>query len=321
MVGIDRRTLLGSVELSVVVPVYGCCSCLEELYRRLTAVVHALVPTYEIVFVDDCSPDGAWNPLVNLADRDRNVQAIRLSRNFGQHAAITAGLTECVGRWAVVMDCDLQDPPEEIPRLYGAALAGSEIVYARRKRKQHSLFRRTAARLFFKLINFFNEAAHEGEYGSFSIVSRKAIDAFLSLQDRDRHYLFILQWIGFTVSAIEYEHGLRHSGQSSYDLRRLLKHAFDGIFFQTTSLLRGIVYVGFVVSGAGVALAGDFVYQYVVHDVFPGFTSLIVVILLIGGFIIISTGVTGLYIGKIFDQVKGRPLYIIEAVANRRKTP
>jgi dolichol-phosphate mannosyltransferase len=271
------------------------------------------------VLVDDRSPDDAWPLLVELAGRDPSVRAIRLSRNFGQQAAITAGLAECVGRWAVVMDCDLQDPPEEIPRLYLAAITGSDIVYAKRKRKQHSLYRRAAARLFFHVVNFFNKSSHEGEYGSFSIVSRKAIDAFLSLQDRDRHYLFILQWIGFGVTEIEYEHGARHSGESAYTLRALVKHAFDGIFFQTTSLLRWIVYLGFTVSGAGVLLASYFVYQYLVHDVLPGFTSLAVLLLLIGGFIIISTGVTGLYIGKIFEQVKGRPLYIIDAGANRRE--
>ena len=308
-----------TIELSVVVPVYRCRTCLEALHARLTAVLRDAVPDYEIVLVDDRSPDDAWSLLLDLAGRDSNVRAIRLSRNFGQQAAITAGLAECAGRWAVVMDCDLQDPPEEIPRLYRSAIAGNDIVYARRKRKQHSLCRRAAARVFFHVVNFFNNSSHEGEYGSFSIVSRKAIDAFLSLQDRDRHYLFILQWIGFTVTEIEYEHGARHSGRSAYTFRALIKHAFDGIFFQTTSLLRWIVYLGFTVSGAGVLLASYFVYQYIVHDVLPGFTSLAVLLLLIGGFIIISTGVTGLYIGKIFEQVKGRPLYIIDAGANRRE--
>jgi polyisoprenyl-phosphate glycosyltransferase len=305
------------VEISVIVPVYGCRTCLEELHRRLSGTMSGLVPNYELLFVDDRSPDGAWTFLRDLARRDQRVRAIRLSRNFGQQVAITAGLAECVGNWAVVMDCDLQDPPEEIARLYQLALAGNEVVLARRKRKQHSLFRRLAARLFFRIIRCFNEGAHEGEFGSFSIVSRKAIDAFLSLQDHDRHYLFILQWIGFTTGEIEYEHGARHSGQSSYTLARLIRHAFDGVFFQTTSLLRWIVYLGFAVSGTGVALACYFLYQYLAHNVLPGFTSLAVLLLLIGGFIIISTGVTGLYIGKIFDQVKGRPLYIVETATGR----
>jgi len=244
---------------------------------------------------------------------------MRLSRNFGQHAAITAGLAECRGTWAIVMDCDLQDPPEEIPRLYKTACAGFDIVFARRKQKKHSLYRRLAARAFFGVINFFNQTRIHGEHGSFSIISRQVVDAFLRLEDRDRHYLFILQWLGFNATDVEYEHADRHSGRSSYSMRALLKHAFDGIFFQTTSLLRWIVYLGFWVSLSGGLLTLYFVYQYFAHNIYPGWTSLTVLILLIGGFIISSTGITGLYIGKIFEQVKGRPLYVIDQALNRER--
>ncbi len=138
------------------------------------------------------------------------------------------------------------------------------------------------------------------------------IDAFLRFQDRDRHYLFILNWLGFRTATIEYEHAERHSGSSSYSFRQLVRHALDGMFFQTTVLLRWIVYVGFWVSLAGFLLAAYYLYMYLAHAVYPGFTSLAVLILLIGGFIIMSTGVAGLYIGKVFDQVKGRPLYVID---------
>lgn len=303
------------LELSVVVPVYGCAGCLEVLHQRLTSVLASL-PSYEIVLVDDCAPDGAWAVIQRLASRDRRVRGIRLSRNFGQHAAITAGLAECRGKRALVMDCDLQDPPEVIPQLYRKALEGHDIVLARRKRKQQALFRRAASALYFRALGALSGRRFDGEFGAFSVVSRAVIDAYLRLQDRDRHYLFILYWLGFDTATIEYEHAERHSGASSYSLRALLRHAFNGMMFQTTTLLRWIVYFGFAVSAAGALLAAYLVYQYATRTPPPGWTSLAVLILVIGGFVIMSTGVTGLYIGKIFEQVKGRPLYIVERRVN-----
>jgi glycosyltransferase involved in cell wall biosynthesis len=304
------------VELSVVVPVYGCAGCLETLHRRLTAVLGTLAAGYEILLVDDCAPDGAWNVIRRLAAADPRVRGIRLSRNFGQHAAITAGLAECRGRHAVVMDCDLQDPPEAIPQLWEKALAGHDIVLARRKRKRQSIFRRLAAALYFRALGAMSDRRFDGEFGAFSILSRPVIDAFLRFQDRDRHYLFILYWLGFDAVAIEYEHAARHSGASSYSLRALLRHAFNGIVFQTTTVLRWIVYFGFMISAAGAALALYLMYLYFSRTPPPGWTSLAVLLLVIGGFIIMSTGVTGLYIGKIFEQVKGRPLYVIDKRVN-----
>lgn len=304
------------VELSVVVPVYGCADCLEALHRRLTPVLQACTPSYEIILVDDCAPDGAWRVICDLAAIDRRVRGIRLSRNFGQHAAITAGLAECKGRRAVVMDCDLQDPPEAIPQLWEKALAGHDIVLARRKRKRQSALRRIAAALYFRALGALSSRRYEGEFGSFSIVSRAVIDAYLRFQDRDRHYLFILYWLGFDATAVEYEHAARHSGSSSYSLRALLRHAFNGIVFQTTTVLRWIVYFGFTVSAAGAGLAAYLIYLSFTRTPPPGWTSLAVLMLVIGGFIIMSTGVTGLYIGKIFEQVKGRPLYIIDKRVN-----
>jgi dolichol-phosphate mannosyltransferase len=300
------------VEISVVIPVYGCRDSLRALHERTSAALRSVTDSYEIVFVDDCDRQGSWEVVSQIAREDRAVSAYRLSRNFGQHAAITAGLAQCAGRWAVVMDCDLQDPPEHIPLLYRTALGGNDVVLARRKRKRHSLFRRLAARAYFSLMKILAKARLDGEFGSFSIISRKVIDALLRFRDQDRHYLFILNWLGFQTATIEYDHGSRHSGTSSYSLRDLVRHAIGGMFFQTTVLLRWIVYVGFWVSFAGFALASYYLYMYLAHSVYPGFTSLAVLILLIGGFIIMSTGVAGLYIGKVFDQVKGRPLYVID---------
>lgn len=307
------------VELSVVVPVYGCADCLPVLHRRLSAALETCTASFEILLVDDCAPDGAWRVICELAAADRRVRGLRLSRNFGQHAAITAGLAECKGRRAVVMDCDLQDPPEVIPQLWEKALAGHDIVLARRKRKRQTVFRRIAAALYFRTLGALSKQRFDGEFGAFSIVSRQVIDAYLRFQDRERHYLFILYWLGFDAAAVEYEHASRHSGTSSYSLRALLRHAVNGIVFQTTTVLRWIVYFGFTVATAGAFLAAYLIYLYLTRTPPPGWTSLAVLILLVGGFIIMSTGVTGLYIGKIFEQVKGRPLYVIDKRVNHER--
>lgn len=305
-------TSTGEIELSVVVPVYRCAECIRPLHRRLTVTLRNLAPAHEIIFVDDRSPDGAWNVLNELAREDSSVRALRLSRNFGQQAAITAGIAASRSRWTVVMDCDLQDPPEVVPELYGRALEGFDIVLARRRAKKHSFFRLLAARIYFKFIALFLGVRISGEYGSFSIISAKVREAFLRVPDQDRHYLPILLWLGFEHTSIEYEHGERHAGESSYSLRALIRLAVEGVFFQTASLLRWIVYLGFGVAFAGLLLAIALVVLAIVVNPPPGWTSLAVLLLLIGGFIIVSTGVTGLYIGKIFQQVKNRPLYLID---------
>lgn len=302
------------VELSIVVPVYGCRDCLQSLHQQVTAAAKTITSSYEIVFVDDRSPDGAWPLLEEMSRGDSHVRAVRLSRNFGQHAAITAGLATARGEWTVVMDCDLQDPPEAIPELYGKAKGGYDVVFARRLQRSHSALRLAMAKLYFKTLNAFMGTRIDGAYGTFSILSRKVVDAYLSLGDLERHYLFVLYWLGFEHSTIDVEHRDRGSGKSSYTLGRLIRHAVSGVFFQTTNLLIYIVYLGFALAGLGAVGVLYLVYTYATAHPPAGFTFLAVLLLLIGGFIITSTGVTGLYIGRVFQQVKGRPLYVIDTV-------
>jgi dolichol-phosphate mannosyltransferase len=268
--------------------------------------------SYELIFVDDRSPDGAWQVLRELTVADSHVRALRLSRNFGQQAAITAGIGAGRGSWTVVMDCDLQDPPEFVADLYAKAQEGFDIVLGRRKEKKHSFFRLLAARLYFRFLRLFLGVHISGEYGSFSIIAAKVREAFLRVPDRDRHYLPILLWLGFNRASVDYEHGERHAGKSSYSLRSLVRLAVEGVFFQTASLLRWIVYLGFCVALAGALLAVALIVLAIVVNPPPGWTSLAVLTLLVGGFIIVSTGVTGLYIGKIFQQVKNRPLFLVD---------
>ena len=247
---------------------------------------------------------------LRLAREEPRLRAFRLSRNFGQHAAITAGLSAARGRWIVVMDCDLQEPPELIPQLYAKAQEGYDVVRTRRRGRRHSVARRWASRLYRRL---FLDAGGV-EYSTLSMISRKVADAFLSLGDRDREYLLVLDWLGFSSATLEFDHAERHAGESSYSLRHLFRVAFDGMFFRTTVLLRLIVAIGFLIAMGGIGLGAFYTYDKLIADSSPpGYTSIAVLVLLMSSVIIISLGVVGLYVGRIFEQVKNRPLFLIDA--------
>ena len=214
------------------------------------------------------------------------------------------------------MDGDLSDPPEKIPEMFAKIAEGYDLVMARRFRRSHSWFRIWAAKLYFVILSRLSEEEIDGSYGSFTLLSRKVINGYLQFTERERHYLFILRWMGFRVGTIEYEHLKRTIGRSSYSIVRLFRHAIDGFLFQTTVFLRWIVSLGLLFALGGMALALYFAYQYVVRGTtVPGWTSVIVVILFSTGIILVSVGIIGLYIGKVFDQTKGRPLYVIDAIS------
>jgi glycosyltransferase involved in cell wall biosynthesis len=295
--------------ISLVVPFYGCVDCVEALYERVSQALDG--ERWQLVLVDDASPDGSWPALAALAQRDPRVVAVRLSRNFGQHAAITAGLEQATGEWIAVMDCDLQDPPEALPAMLAMARGGFDVVLSRRNTRAQAWYRKLGARLYFRMRARLVGMAVDPEYSTLSVLSRTVVDSFLRMGDHDRHYMLILHWLGFNRTIHELEHSNRHAGRSSYTFAKLVRVALDGMFFQTTVLLRWIVYLGFVVALAGMLLAVLFGVLYFVERPLPGFTTLVVLLLLVGGFIIISTGITGLYVGKVFEQVKGRPLFVV----------
>ncbi|WP_431323475.1 glycosyltransferase family 2 protein [Rhizobium sp. YTU87027] len=303
--------------ISVVIPVYGCDGCIEELCTRVRLALMGIGASFEIVLVDDGSPDQSWSKIVAAHEHFPEVKGIRLSRNFGQHIAISAGLAAATGNYAVVMDCDLQDPPERIPDLYAKIKEGFDIVLARRTTRSHSIGRVLGSKAYFFLMGRLSKGAFDSSLGTFSILSRKVINEFLRFNERERHYLFVLRWLGFSVGQIEYDHNERFAGRSSYSLSALIRHAFDGIFFQSTELLRWIVTAGLVFSFGGIASSLYFIISYFLHGSSPGWTSLFVMMLICTGAILVSLGVLGLYIGKIFDQVKERPLYSIDVVLER----
>jgi dolichol-phosphate mannosyltransferase len=300
------------VELSVVVPVFNCRDCLQVLHQRLRQAIEPLTGSYELVFVDDRSRDGSWEVLLELAGVDPQVRLLRLTRNFGQHMAITAGLAETSGRWVVVTDCDLEDPPEQIPRLYAKAQEGYDFVLARRMRRRQTPFRRAGARVYRWLANTLAGTDVDPHLTNLSIASRSVIDAVLRFRDQDRQYILILLWLGYNHAIIDVEQHERFAGESAYSFGELVRVAADGIFFQTTRLLRWIAYAGFAVAALGAVFALVIIYRYTESKPPAGWASLAVLVLILSGFIIASTGVMGLYIGKIFGQVKGRPLYVVD---------
>lgn len=309
-------------ELSVVIPVYGCEGCLQALCDRLRAAIEPVCSDYELIFVEDRSPDASWEVLQQLAADHGEVRLLRLSRNFGQHAAVTAGLAEAAGERVVVMDCDLQDRPEDIPRLWAEAEKGYEVVLCRRTKRRQSLPRRASARAYHGFRNLLARSDMYTNYTNLSLISRKVVDAFLTLRDKDRQYLLIVDWLGFEQTAIEVEPAERYAGRSAYTFRHLLRVAVDGMFFQSTVLLRWVVFSGFALAAAGVVLAAYTMAVFLLGREIPDWTALPMMLLVLAGFIIISGGVTGLYVGKIFDQVKGRPLYVIDTrVEGGRERP
>jgi glycosyltransferase involved in cell wall biosynthesis len=299
-------------QLSIVVPVYECESCLRELHRRVSAAVGTITDDYELVLVEDRGSDQSWSVILELARVDPAVKGYRLSRNFGQHAAITAGLAQASGDWIVVMDCDLQEPPEEIPRLFARAQEGFDIVFARRKNPPSSPWYRFSRWLWYRAFYTFTRNPVDATYASLSLFSRRVAEAYLKLRDRSREHILMLTWLGFDSTWIEFEQHERFAGRSSYGFGTLLRLSFDQLFFQTTVLLRWVVYVGFAFAAAGLGLAGYYVAAKIFGDAAPGFTSLAVFTLTIGGLTIMSVGVIGLYIGKVFEQVKERPIFVVD---------
>lgn len=306
--------------ISVVVPLYMCGACVSELCARLAATLSTLTDRFEIVLVDDRSPDGTWEIIQELRQEYPTLEAVRLSRNFGQHIAITAGLARARGDFVVVMDGDLQDPPEMIPTFYDKVRDGFDLVLGRRIDREHSLFRRSAARLYFRVMSKLTEEDIDGIYGNLSILSRKVVDEFLRFGERERHYLFIVRWLGFKAGSVDYSQHERTIGNSSYSVRKLVAHAIDGLLFQSTVLLRWIVGLGFASALGGMGLAMAYVYQYFSHGLLAGWTTVVVLILFSTGVILMSLGVTGLYIGKVFDQGKSRPLYVLDEQLPRSPT-
>ncbi len=304
---------MNSVHISVVVPVYGCSKCLHVLYQRLRTTLSKITDDFEIIMVNDASPDDAWDVIKTLAYDDKRVRGINLSRNFGQHKAITAGLDFAAGEWVVVMDCDLQDRPEEIVKLYNKVNEGYEIVFGRRIERKDSFFKRLSSTIFYKIYDYFTESKVDASVANFSIISFKVVEKLRMLKEQHRSYPLFVNWVGFKRVNIDVEHAQREEGRTSYTFRKLLDLAIDGIVSQSNKPLRLSIKFGFILSFLSLLYASLLVVRYFLFYIpVEGWTSVIVSIYFIGGLLFANLGILGLYIGKSFDESKSRPLYLIE---------
>ncbi|MBI5006863.1 MAG: glycosyltransferase family 2 protein [Nitrosomonadales bacterium] len=301
--------------ISVVVPVYKAENCLDELYRRLKESLEPISPEFEIVLVEDCGGDRSWEVIERLARQDARVKGIQFSRNFGQHYGITAGLDHCNGDWVVVMDCDLQDRPEEIPRLYAKAQEGYDIVLALRGQRQDPLLKRFTSWLFYKLFSYLADIEYDGESGNFRIMSRKVVASFRKMREQLRFFGGLVQWLGFPTTGIEVQHAERHEGQSSYTFAKLWKLATETIIAYSDKPLRLAVRFGFLMAFFAFCYGVYTLIRAMLFDIpIMGWSSLIVSLYFIGGVIIALLGIIGIYLGKTFDESKKRPLYIVRRV-------
>lgn len=305
--------------LSVVIPVYKGEGCLQELYRRLKTALEGISHDFEIILVDDFGSDATWRIISELAQIDRRVMGIQLSRNFGQHAAITAGLTYAKGDFVVVMDCDLQENPTYIADLYQKAQEGYDIVYAKKVARRYSRFHNITSMTFYRFFAFISDYEMDPNIGSFSIVSRKVVDAFLQFNDYKRAYLMVLKWLGFKSAVVEVEHQERYDGgRSSYSFLKRINHALTMIVSYSDKPLRLSIYLGSTFSLLSFLGILYLVYRYIFFHVQPGWTSTMVATIFMGGLIMSFLGIKGLYISRIFEQVKHRPIFLVQETINFR---
>ncbi len=304
------------MKISVVSPVYKAEKIVDELVKRLTEVLRELSSEYEIILVEDCGGDRSWERIEDNCRRDEHVKGILLSRNFGQHYAITAGLMAATGDVIVVMDCDLQDDPVHIKKLYDEFNNGFDVVFTRRIGRKHSFFKAITAKIYNSLFSIFSDKNYELNVGSMTMFSGRVKDEFIRLKDQDRLYIQLLKWVGFRSTYVPVEHRERFEGNSSYSVSKLFFTAMQGWTSYSDKLLRLSIYSGLVISAITLIVGIYIVISYFMKSFQPGWPSLIVAILFSTGLILMSIGITGIYIGKIFEQTKQRPLFIIDKKLN-----
>ena len=304
--------------ISIVIPVYNTAEFIEEIYTRVKNAMSILNKDFELIFVNDGSKDNAWEKISELALKEQRVKGINLSRNFGQHYAIAAGLDFSSGEWVVVMDCDLQDQPEEIIKLYNKAIEGYDIVLGKRMRRNDTFFKIYLSKIFYFILGFLTDTKQDSTIGNFGIYNRKTIDAICSMNDSFRYFPTMVRWVGFKNTQIEIEHAERKSGKTNYNFRKLFELGTEVILSFSEKPLKLTIKLGMGISLLSIIFAVINIYRYFTGDIkLLGFASLIVSIWFLSGIIIFVIGIIGLYIGKTFERTKNRPLYIVKDYANR----
>jgi glycosyltransferase involved in cell wall biosynthesis len=304
-------------KISVVSPVYQAAPIVPRLVSEVSSALENLTDSFEIILVDDRSRDDSWNAIKQECNKSPQVRGLRLSRNFGQHSAITAGLGLAKGDWVVVMDCDLQDRPDQIPTLYRKALEGYDIVFARRRLRRDSRLKRFYSRAFYSVFSYLTETSQDAAIANFGIYHKKVIEAVLDMDDNIRYFPAMVQWVGFQSTRVDVEHSSRAQGESTYNLRRLLRLAVNNIISFSDKPLRLVAQSGLILSAISFVVGLLYLVGYLLGVIkVAGYASLIISIWLTAGINIFVLGLVGIYVGKAFEKIKGRPVYIIDEAVN-----
>ncbi len=301
------------IHISVVIPAYNCEKSITELYDRLNQTLNKITDEWEIIFIDDNSKQNDWEIIKNLKKIDDRIRGIKLSRNYGQHNAIFAGLEASSGDWIIVMDCDLQDTPEEIEKLYFEAQKGYDIILAKRHVRNDKYLKKIFSIVFYSLLEYLSETEQDYQIGNFGIYHRKVIDSIISMGDTTKFLPLMVQWVGFKKKKINVYHSHRKYGKTSYNFRSLMKLAINIILFSSDKPIKIIVKLGFTITAFSFFFIIISLIKYFEGKIIvPGWTSIILLICFFSGIIISSIGIIGLYVGRIFENSKNRPTYIIQ---------
>lgn len=301
--------------LSIISPIYLAEQMILELVRQLVEVLEELVPNqYEIILVEDGSPDKSWEAIEKIQTQYSQVRGIKLSRNFGQHPAITAGMAVAKGDWLVVMDCDLQDRPSEIPTLWSKKDEGYAIVFTRSPKMKQKVHRKWMATfygsIYQKLIA--DKAYYQPNSRNLTLFNRQVANAFLAIQEQDRHFLMVLRWLGFSNTTIEVDMGERREGPSSYTFRKLLQLGLSGITSQSIRLLYGAIVLGGILMAVSLLGVLFLMINYIFNHAFSVILCIASLLFFCTSLLLITIGISSIYIGKIYEESKKRPIYIIE---------
>lgn len=305
--------------LSVVSPVYGCVGCLEALADRVWAAIAPGGESFELILVDDGSPDGAWSRIKEIAATRPWVRGLRLSRNFGQHPAIAAGLLHARGEWVAVMDCDLQDVPEELPRLFDAARRqGLDGVFGQRLDRQDRPGKRASSRAFFWLLSWLTGVPQDASTANFGVFHRRVVSAVNAMPEHDRSFPLMVRWTGFRLGKLPVQHGSREQGRSGYTLRKLLALATSIALGYSEKPLRLVALTGIGFSAFAFLMVALSILKWFDGEIaVAGYTSIIASIWLVGGACMACLGIVGLYVGQVFRNVQGRPSFIVAEETHR----
>lgn len=305
--------------ISVVVPCYNEEEVLPELYRRVMKVLRKCTDRYELVLANDGSRDGTLAVICDLAEKDSSVVGVNLARNFGHQSCLTAGLDQARGDVILMIDADLQDPPELLPKMLKKWRQGADVVYAvRRERKGESAFKRATASLFYRLLKFSTNISIPLDTGDFRLIDRKALNAVLSLRETNRFLRGLFSWIGFNQEPIYYVRQERYAGETKYPLRKMFRFAVDGLTSFSTAPLHVAVWLGLLTAMISFLYGLNVIWQALNGQTVPGWASTTVSVLFLGGVQLFSIGLLGEYIGRIFDEVKARPLYLVRDVIKQQ---